>query len=79
MSNKFQPGEEMFDDLTQGHVYKMDRDDPAIIAQDEDTEGHIRLQALPEDEDAEGTEGHRAFYAFPQDQPTKGIGDPREF
>lgn len=66
MTNKFQPGEEMFDDVA-GH------EAAPIIAKDEDTEGHLLRK--PDDEETEGhkamavvddddddTEGHRAVY-----------------
>jgi hypothetical protein len=71
MSNKFQPGEETFDDVSGHRLNRNVVDDEAEteghrfaaagLPQDEETEGH-RLgwnQALPADDD-EGTEGHKA-------------------
>ena len=51
MSNKFQPGEEMFDEVT-GHGLASKH----ALPEDESTEGHaLRVKgALPEDEDTEG-------------------------
>src|SRR6476661_300192 len=82
MSNKFQPGEEIFDEVA-GHGISSNR-----AVEDDDTEGHatrIKL-AVPEDEDTEGhgigsnrvvedeTEGHmpRIRIAVPQDEDTEG-------
>ena len=64
--NKFQPGEEMFDEVS-GHGFR------GNLSEDEDAEGHatrVRV-ALPEDED---TEGHatRVRVALPEDEDTEG-------
>jgi hypothetical protein len=65
MSDKFQPGEEMFDEVS-GHTLKSHLND-------EETEGHmprIRL-AVPEEPSTEGeTEGHGALSgrALPKDE-----------
>jgi hypothetical protein len=67
MSNKFQPGEEMFDEVT-GHAMRGKLVDEATeghgfrgnVVDDEETEGHALRsgRALPDDED---TEGHGRF------------------
>jgi hypothetical protein len=68
-SNKFQPGEEMFDEVT-GHAIR------GNVVTDEDAEGHVaKIKAVPADDDE--TEGHAIKYkAVPadDDQETAGHG-----
>ena len=60
MSNKFQPGEETFDDVS-GHKLN-----PRMVEDDEGTEGHKLNPRMVEDDE---TEGHRLSYntAVPTD------------
>ena len=68
MSNKFQPGEETFDEVS-GHSLKSH-----LV--DDDTEGHMpRVKiAVPQDEPAEGedTEGHGFRGNVVEDEDTEG-------
>jgi hypothetical protein len=70
MSNKFQPGEEMFDEV-QGHGIRGN----GLVPEDADTEGHAISsgRALP-DEETEGHGLHHAGYAVPDDEDTEGHG-----
>ena len=65
MSNKFQPGEEMFDEVT-GHGISSGR----AVPEDESTEGHGFWGPIVGDE--ENTEGHgvRIKFAVPEDEDT---------
>ena len=69
MSNKFQPGEEMFDEVA-GHGIRI-----SAQSEDEDTEGHgiTSGRALPEDEETEG-HGITSGRALPEDEDTEGHG-----
>jgi hypothetical protein len=66
--NKFQPGEEMFDEVA-GHGFR------GNVVDEDDAEGHAIKsgRALPEDEDAEG-HAIRSGRALPEDDDTEGHG-----
>ena len=70
-------GELAEDDSVEGHIMGDE-----IKDQGQDTEGHARSRAVPEDEDVEGhairrlsdddTEGHMRSRAMPEDDDTEG-------